>query len=182
MKYKGVLITPIPLTSPPLSPRDITDGLSQTAAVAEWRNGVGTMIKSDQLGSLYLFLDGGLLEQCESGRYEEAQVSMYAKGMNWLGSGYGRSQYTHMLPPNRPSCNLRGSNFSAATVGSNHPRGANVLLLDGSVHFVTDAVNRATWKALGTSSSGESFDWISIRQVTQIRVIYEFISINCLVS
>jgi prepilin-type processing-associated H-X9-DG protein len=38
---------------------------------------------------------------------------------------------------------------------SNHTGGVNVLLGDGSVRFVTDGVDLATWRALGTSGLGE---------------------------
>ena len=38
----------------PLGPRDITDGLSQTAGVAEWVVGAGTSDHADRLGSIYV--------------------------------------------------------------------------------------------------------------------------------
>jgi prepilin-type N-terminal cleavage/methylation domain-containing protein/prepilin-type processing-associated H-X9-DG protein len=46
------------------------------------------------------------------------------------------------------------SSFSYA-VSSNHPGGANVLMADGSVHFIKDSVNRLTWWGLGTRNGGE---------------------------
>ena len=39
--------------------------------------------------------------------------------------------------------------------GSSHPGGVNVLLADGSVRFVKDSINQATWLALGTRANGE---------------------------
>lgn len=38
---------------------------------------------------------------------------------------------------------------------SHHPGGANVLLADGSVHFLKDSTNRPTIWALGTRAQGE---------------------------
>jgi prepilin-type processing-associated H-X9-DG protein len=36
-----------------------------------------------------------------------------------------------------------------------HPGGVNVLMADGSVRFAKDAINQATWWALGTRANGE---------------------------
>ena len=38
---------------------------------------------------------------------------------------------------------------------SRHPGGVNVMLCDGSSHFVTDDVDLATWQALATMAEGE---------------------------
>ena len=39
--------------------------------------------------------------------------------------------------------------------GSYHPGGVNLLMGDGSVRFMKDTVNQATWRALGTIQGGE---------------------------
>jgi prepilin-type processing-associated H-X9-DG protein len=43
---------------------------------------------------------------------------------------------------------------------SKHTGGVNAALADGSVRFVTDSIDLATWRALGTRANGEavSFD------------------------
>ena len=38
---------------------------------------------------------------------------------------------------------------------SRHPGGANMLFADGSVHFLKNSINPATWRALATRSFGE---------------------------
>lgn len=45
--------------------------------------------------------------------------------------------------------------YAAITSRSYHMLGVNALLMDGSVHFYTNTINLATWRALGTRNSGE---------------------------
>ncbi|MFO0845013.1 MAG: H-X9-DG-CTERM domain-containing protein [Gemmataceae bacterium] len=54
---------------------------------------------------------------------------------------------------NDPATGYTASGFRAAR--SRHSGGVNVLLGDGSVRFITDAVAPATWSALATRSGGE---------------------------
>jgi prepilin-type N-terminal cleavage/methylation domain-containing protein len=46
--------------------------------------------------------------------------------------------------------------FAAMTARSYHTGGVNVLSMDGSVRFVADTINPATWRALGTRNGGEA--------------------------
>ena len=48
-----------------------------------------------------------------------------------------------------------GDTYAAVTARSYHGGGVNVVLMDGSVRFVTDAVQPATWRALVTRAGGE---------------------------
>jgi prepilin-type processing-associated H-X9-DG protein len=41
---------------------------------------------------------------------------------------------------------------------SRHPGGVNVALCDGSVHFVSETVDRETWRALGSRNGREVLD------------------------
>jgi prepilin-type N-terminal cleavage/methylation domain-containing protein/prepilin-type processing-associated H-X9-DG protein len=45
--------------------------------------------------------------------------------------------------------------YGAVNARSYHSGGVNALLMDGSVHFVTNAVSLATWRALGSRAGGE---------------------------
>jgi len=42
-----------------------------------------------------------------------------------------------------------------ATARSRHPGGVNVVLADGSVHFMEDLIDMNTWRAMGTIANGE---------------------------
>jgi prepilin-type N-terminal cleavage/methylation domain-containing protein/prepilin-type processing-associated H-X9-DG protein len=48
-----------------------------------------------------------------------------------------------------------GDTYAAVTSRSYHLGGVNVVFMDGSVHFVRNAVALATWRALGTRAGGE---------------------------
>jgi prepilin-type processing-associated H-X9-DG protein len=48
-----------------------------------------------------------------------------------------------------------GPTYAAITSRSYHPGGVNTLFGDGSVHFVKNSINLATWRALGTIAGGE---------------------------
>jgi prepilin-type N-terminal cleavage/methylation domain-containing protein/prepilin-type processing-associated H-X9-DG protein len=56
----------------------------------------------------------------------------------------------------RTQRNVRQNGHYDQGFGSLHPGGANFLLGDGAVRFVTDTVNLATFNALGTRAGGET--------------------------
>ncbi len=75
------------------------------------------------------------------------------------------ASYNHYYTPNSPTydCVTNDLNpgegiysalaFRAAR--SWHPGGVNVLLGDGSVQFITNTVDLATWRGLSTRAGGE---------------------------
>jgi prepilin-type N-terminal cleavage/methylation domain-containing protein/prepilin-type processing-associated H-X9-DG protein len=86
---------------------------------------------------------------------------------SWQGSRaqawiVGRPLFSAMstyLPPNAPIPDIAGKQhmgFFAAR--SNHPGGVNALLADGSVRFVSNGIDLATWRALGTCCGNEVLD------------------------
>ncbi len=48
-----------------------------------------------------------------------------------------------------------GPTYAAVTSRSYHPGGINALFGDGSVHFIKNAINYQTWRAMGTIGGGE---------------------------
>jgi prepilin-type processing-associated H-X9-DG protein len=87
------------------------------------------------------------------------------RGYRW---GIGRTDYTLLNTVAMPNDKILGcagcryaaytgtdsSNFVPPT--SAHAGGVNMLFCDGSVKFIKDSINRATWWALGTISNGET--------------------------
>ncbi len=45
--------------------------------------------------------------------------------------------------------------YAVVTSRSYHAGGVNILLMDGSVHFISDSIDRSTWQALGSRAGGE---------------------------
>jgi prepilin-type processing-associated H-X9-DG protein len=45
--------------------------------------------------------------------------------------------------------------YGAFTARSYHTGGVNTLFMDGSVRFITNSIDQATWRALGTRNGGE---------------------------
>ena len=64
------------------------------------------------------------------------------------------------LPEMNLPCFFNGHTASdfyqrTATSRSQHPGGVNVVLCDGSVHFINDGIYRDQWRAMGTINGGE---------------------------
>jgi prepilin-type processing-associated H-X9-DG protein len=69
--------------------------------------------------------------------------------------------YDHGYTPNSAKWDcvfadyLSTQGYSWRAARSKHPGGVNLLLVDGSARFVSDSVNPATWRALGSRNGGE---------------------------
>ena len=78
-----------------------------------------------------------------------------ARGSAWIVSKPFTSTFNTYSSPNPPYADWfgRGNGFFAAR--SFHPGGANSARADGSVHFVSETIDTATWRAMGTIGGGE---------------------------
>ena len=150
-------------------PSAIRDGLSQTAAVSEKLRGDGAGpfdrrvdawdTRRGQLGGTVTQAE--FLDLC---RDAPADPVFYLSdtGSDWTRPGTEHTAYNHAAGPNpdHPDCDY-GISGGDGPVGpfsatSDHPGGVNLLLLDGSVRFVGDAVDLVTWRALATRAGGET--------------------------
>jgi prepilin-type N-terminal cleavage/methylation domain-containing protein/prepilin-type processing-associated H-X9-DG protein len=125
---------------------DVPDGVSNTAWFSEIRASTTGDPKSFIIDiSPYQMVEEDFARLCEHSTLSGSE----SRGSPWT-TGWD-SAYDHLLPPNRRSCTNGGIVFHrTANAGSHHFGGANVLLLDGSVRFTTDDVDRGTWRNLGT--------------------------------
>ncbi|WP_372719652.1 DUF1559 domain-containing protein [Novipirellula sp.] len=152
--------------------RDILDGLSNTAAIAESlvNDGSGKML--DDRRNLH-YTNSALVEAYDAyidqvvtdglnGYKNWEPWSMY-KGHSWLYTdGWQRHVYGHVFTPNTISIAAYSSDTirchegdSAITASSDHPGGVQMSLMDGSVRFITDSIDMETWWALGTKAGKE---------------------------
>lgn len=164
---------------PPVRFRDVTDGTSNTASYAEFvpspgANGTGGT--SDPFTRKFqtyewagnLPTHDGLRDSCLAnhaagnlGRMNDTwRQSVKGSSWSWAFIGTGVS-YSHNMLPNEPSCHhfdggtdWGGDNLFAAS--SIHTGGAQILLADGSVRFVSENIDKTTWWGLGTRNGGET--------------------------
>jgi prepilin-type N-terminal cleavage/methylation domain-containing protein/prepilin-type processing-associated H-X9-DG protein len=150
----------------------IPDGLSNTVIFSEWirgrnqptapRPGLGSIYVSSQAdpkANAVVNLDTVYVQPCL------ASATLYLnydhKGMKWANQAIPEGGgYSHVMPPNSKSCffsDQTGTNdiYGLICASSNHAGGVNVSFLDGSVRFVKDSINRASWRAIATRDGGE---------------------------
>jgi prepilin-type processing-associated H-X9-DG protein len=154
------------------APADFRDGLSNTVGVSERLQG-GWVKDAFKRDGDYLLVPGGFslahdadqaVAACAAAPIDGSKDTR--AGESWALSGFHFSDYNHCAPPNPVSSDcaldqnkedlhnrtLHAGVFSAS---SRHPGGVNVLLMDGSVRFVTNGIDLFTWRALSTRSGGE---------------------------
>ena len=69
---------------------------------------------------------------------------------NWIEGDYRDTLYDHYYAPNSPTDDcLRGPLHRWREARSRHPGGVNILLTDGSVRFIKNSINIATWRSTG---------------------------------
>lgn len=160
----------------PVGYPSFADGTSHTAVFSEWVKGDG--VKDSARDGLLMVYQAPIASDSEAGRPDaearladacqhapEAEKASSYKGDWWISGAVGT--YSHTQPPNSRSCHYGDTNWvapmkSAAfavnqiSASSTHPGGVNVALMDGSVRFVKETVNPASWRALGTVAGGEA--------------------------
>jgi prepilin-type N-terminal cleavage/methylation domain-containing protein/prepilin-type processing-associated H-X9-DG protein len=163
--------------------RDVIDGLSQTAMMAEKvkgmpaKSGVQAIARDNLLptSNHYVVTASGAnvtsplpyYNLCKAVNQNTATLQTgqgydsgpYQIGGAWHCGYVPQTGYTHVMPPNTWSCVANGgggaNNQGAHTASSRHPGGVNVLFGDGSTHFIKSSISNVTWWALGTKANGE---------------------------
>jgi len=90
------------------------------------------------------------------------------KGWYWAWGADTMSMFNTIVPPSSTQftwgacrfgcsgCGVQSADHSNITnANSNHPGGANVMMADGSVHFIKSSIAMQTWWQLGTRADGE---------------------------
>jgi len=156
-----------------------TDGTSNTVIFGEWVKGSGVDpaagLMTNKLGMVYgtggnnvpgapgspQFFAPGYLNDILSAQACQNNNTL-AQFWSWKGEWayYGKTMhYTHTQTPNRKSCAADdwGRLGDMICASSNHPGGANVVFMDGSVRFIKNTVNIQAWYAIATPAGGETF-------------------------
>ncbi len=164
--------------------RDITDGLSQTAAFSERVKGIGTNnsgiydalkpssslvnlqsgappnngINDARPQDMYTACISQVLPAVVSSGMLDSQDS---SGARWDVGYAPDTRYVHVMPPNGLNCdgdNDDAGRETAYSASSRHSGGVNVLMCDGSVKFVKSSIAPQTWWAVGTRANNEVVD------------------------
>jgi prepilin-type processing-associated H-X9-DG protein len=86
------------------------------------------------------------------------------RGIFWEVGSLGMTMFNTIVPPNSTTylwgaCRATSGGYpndaTFANTSSHHPGGVNCLMGDGSVKFIKNTINQATWWALGTRGNGE---------------------------
>ncbi|MBA3313705.1 MAG: DUF1559 domain-containing protein [Planctomycetota bacterium] len=168
----GIISRPGPPEDTRLS--DVTDGLSQTAAMSErlvWRGEHVHLSEAEVASQPLRFLWYTQRQMTHEGREQEfvricetERTTAYPAFWGFNNPGLGalpRGGYDHLLPPNVPGC-LNGPygdvarGYEVVPANSQHAGGVNLLFADGHVRFVPSGVDRTVWRALGTRNGGEA--------------------------
>lgn len=154
------------------STSEVTDGLSQTAMMSEWLKGPGwpagsgSIDRSEPRRLIFNWMPyvasesmAGVLEvNCQTLDVTTAFILTPRRGADWLNYGVTFSGYNHQYPPNAKSCaNGSSALLAGFAASSQHSGGVNVAMMDGSVRFVANSIDKTVWRALGTRAGGESF-------------------------
>jgi prepilin-type N-terminal cleavage/methylation domain-containing protein/prepilin-type processing-associated H-X9-DG protein len=138
---------------------EIRDGTSHTALFSEMRMGDGV---ADGVGDAEL-VDVGEAQMMQDDPCGYGGSLVTYEGWLYCGT-YVTAMYNHTRTPNdrRPNCYNFASGRTRYLQGrmaasSYHPGGVNVVLADGSVHFVSESIDLGIWKALGSRALGERF-------------------------
>ena len=139
---------------------EIGDGLSNTAAFSEhvlgdFSQDIATERSDTFKPGTYPATPDEAIAQCRATNVRDLALQGYSNiGGPWTYGYHSTTSYWHSSAPNTRSCMFPPSRIMT-TAGSRHPGGVNVGLADGSVRFVRDAVNLATWRGLGSRNGGE---------------------------
>ena len=145
----------------------ITNGLSKTAAMSESILGIKTAVGSNrsQVDPRYDYVFTFAAPVTETACSQSVLWDMNdGRGFSWANGEFRCALYNHYRTPNSNTLDCVSDGLTAAdrlavygwrTARSFHIGGVNVLLADGSVHFVPDGVNSTIWQAISERNNTE---------------------------
>ena len=126
--------------------KKISDGTSKTMCIVEYLRGVDTQSAAGDLRGWFWTMQAG------AGTIFAA-TTPNSSGPDLANSGHCDPE--HNRPDLNLPCQVVSVDNSFAGSRSRHPGGVHALLCDGSVHFVSDEIDLAIWRAMATIGNGE---------------------------
>jgi prepilin-type N-terminal cleavage/methylation domain-containing protein/prepilin-type processing-associated H-X9-DG protein len=157
-------------------PADMLDGLSNTIAIADVKSNTpyqrnnnaaaGMTVAPTTAAEVKALIEasGGDAFNVDSGHTEWVDARAHQTGFTTVltpntnvivvkgGATYQHADFSNQ----REGSHATNICYAAVTARSYHTGGVNVALMDGSVRFVRDNLDLATWRALGTRQGGET--------------------------
>ncbi len=161
---------------------DVRDGTSNTIAMAERavctvsnaiRGGTVTSVGDTISSNPTVCLNTA--DPARAGFYRSTFTRSDVTGRFWIDGRPASLGVTMVLPPNSPSCVHNANNWEWGIYSSTswHPGGVNVVMVDGSVHFITETIDTGNlgagqptgvqvspygvWGDLGSVAGSETF-------------------------
>lgn len=141
-------------------PKDVTDGLSHTAAFSErvmgdGSNSVSTEISDTYQPGTYPANADQAVRDCNAIDIRDLAHQRFSDvGMPWIRAYHSTTIYYHVNTPNGRSC-MFPPGLIMTTASSHHPGGVNLVMCDSSARFVSENVDVQTWRAAGSRNGGE---------------------------
>jgi prepilin-type N-terminal cleavage/methylation domain-containing protein/prepilin-type processing-associated H-X9-DG protein len=153
----------------PLPAAAIADGLSNTAMMSESLLGQGTenvqkTTTPPPPGTpqyVYAYVGFGTPISTSACQSATTWNGSQLRGFTWASGEMRCASYNHFYTPNAKTFDCINNDGTTITAfgwrgaRSKHPGGVNLLLGDGSVHFINDGINPQVWTALATRAGGE---------------------------
>lgn len=147
----------------PTTIASITDGTSNTALYSEIIRSISVSntaaeIPIPSLLNVYIISSlAGALDAPPAACLTFPGTRIRYRGQQYYRNLPQTSYYNHTTPPNHKKWDCGDSSYVASHIASRsyHPGGVNTVFADGSVRFIKDSVNLATWRALGSKAGGE---------------------------
>jgi len=156
-------------TNSQLQEAHIKDGQSHTVAFSESILGrtPPAMTSRDDADPRYVYGFARAVPLNEASCGETANWNFtQPRGFSWANGEYRSALYNHYLQPNSPefdcvaarvggTLDIMHSAYGWKAARSWHRGGVNAVFADGSLRFVTDDVDQATWRAYSTVAGKE---------------------------
>lgn len=137
---------------------DVLDGSSNTAAISEriladGNNSIVSPIADVFFSPASPTTPDEAVSMCNAVNINDLSTQFpLFMGAPWL---HGQHTYLHVNGPNTRSCGFFTVLRASMPPSSRHVGGVHVTMCDGSVRFVSENVDRTTWRAVGTRNGGE---------------------------